>query len=358
MNRFIAHVDMDAFFAAIEERDNPRFAGRPIVVGADPKDGRGRGVVSTANYAARAYGIHSGQPIRQAWQLAERARLTGQSTAVFLPGSWRRYGQVSERIMDIIRQAAPLMQQRSVDEAYVDISFTASLAGARRWARQMKKDILAATQLTCSVGVGPNKLVAKIASDHHKPNGLTVVGEEEVAAWLKPLPVRVIPGVGPKTGQVLARHGVVKVADVRKFSAEELVGWLGKWGAALHRKAWGIDDSPVVEEYERKSIGMEKTFMHDVSSAGAAIENITSLVGDVFSQLVAEGWQGAKTVSIIVRWHDFTTISSAHTLSSPATSAAHVQAETLRLLMPFLDSRRNPQHKRIRLLGVRLEKLI
>lgn len=358
MNRLVAHVDMDAFFAAIEERDNPRLAGQPIVIGADPQGGVGRGVVSTANYAARPYGIRSGQPIRQAWQLAEQARLQGQPAAVFLPGSWRRYSQVSERIMNLIRTAAPIMQQRSVDEAYADISFTGSLEGARRWAVGIKKAILAAERLTASVGVGPNKLVAKIASDKDKPDGLMVVSEGEAADWLAPLPVRAIPGVGPKTGEILARRGIVTIADIRKFSEEELIGWLGKWGASLWRKAWGEDDVQVIEEGVRKSIGAQRTFARDVASAGVIVEKVSGLAEEVFSQLIDEGWQGAKTVTVIVRFHDFTTISSAHTLSGPATSARQVRQEALRLCLPFLDSRRNPRHKRIRLVGVRLEKLV
>lgn len=357
MNRLVAHVDMDAFFAAIEERDNPRFAGQPIVIGADPQGGVGRGVVSTANYAARPYGIRSGQPIRHAWQLAEQARLQGQPATVFLPGSWRRYSQVSERIMNLIREAAPIMQQRSVDEAYADISFTGSLEGARRWAVGIKKAILAAEHLTASVGVGPNKLVAKIASDVDKPNGLTVVDESAVADWLAPLPIRVIPGVGPKTGAVLGRRGIATITDARKFSEEELIQWLGKWGASLYRKVRGVDVMPVVEEGVRKSIGVQTTFMHDVASAGVAVEKISDLAGEVFSQLKGEGWQGAKTVTVIVRFHDFATISSAHTLPRPARSVLKVKQEALRLLLPFLDSRRNPQRKRIRLLGVQLEKL-
>lgn len=222
----------------------------------------------------------------------------------------------------------------------------------------IKKAIVVAEHLTASVGVGPNKLVAKIASDKDKPNGLTVVDESTVEDWLAPLPARAIPGVGPKTGEILAQRGIVTVADIRKFSAENLVGWLGQWGASLFRKARGQDDAPVIaEEGLRKSIGAQRTFARDVAAAGVAIDKISSLANEVFSQLAGEGWRGAKTISIIVRWHDFMTVSSAHTLPSPATSPGRVQAEALRLLLPFLDSRRNPQHKRIRRLGVRLEKL-
>ncbi len=184
--RIIGHLDMDAFFAAIEERDHPELKGRPVVVGADPAGGQGRGVVSTANYPARVYGIHSAMPISTAWKLAEAARRRGRPATVFVRGSHRKYGEVSARIMAILHHYAPVVEEASIDEAYFDLSFTGSFEAAAALARQIKAAILGQERLTGSIGIGPNKMVAKIASDFQKPDGLTLVTAEEAEAFLAP----------------------------------------------------------------------------------------------------------------------------------------------------------------------------
>lgn len=357
MNRYIAHFDMDAFFAAVEERNNPRFAGLPIAVGADPKDGRGRGVVSTANYAARVYGIGSGQPITRAWKLSQAAELAGKPAVVFLPGSWRIYEKISNSIMEIIREAAPIMQQRSVDEAYADLSAASSLAAAEAMAREIKSSIYAAERLTVSVGLGPNKLVAKIASDFKKPNGFTVVDASYVKDFLSPLPVRAIPGVGPKTEIQLAKLKIKTIHDLQQFSLQGLENHFGKWGEALYRKAQGIDNSEIIEEYDRKSIGEQRTFAEDIADPAFVIDRMVIICRDVFKNLLGEGYVGARTISITVRYSDFSTISSAHTAKKMLVQARQIEQEAIRLVLPFLDTRRNPQKKPIRLVGVRLEKL-
>ncbi len=211
--RLIGHLDMDAFFAAIEARDHPELTGKPVVVGADPKGGRGRGVVATANYAARRYGIHSAMPISQAWKASEAARRRGLPEAAFVRGSHRRYSEVSVRIMAILHQFAPVVEEASIDEAYFDLSFAGSVDAAMEICRQIKAEIKAREDLTASIGLGPNKLVAKIASDFQKPDGLTVVRAEEAEDFLAPLPVRKIPGIGPKTERFLAGMGVKTVQD-------------------------------------------------------------------------------------------------------------------------------------------------
>lgn len=241
--RIVGHLDMDAFFAAIEERDTPRFRGLPVVVGADPRDGHGRGVVSTANYPARAYGIHSAIPISKAWRLSEAARHRGYPGAIFLPGNWQRYSAVSERIMALLRARVRVMQQRSIDEAYLDLSFTGSTAEARAFCRRLKTAIWDTERLTASVGIGPNKLVAKIASDFQKPNGLTLVEAHEAEAFLAPLPVRAVPGVGPKTEALLRARGVRFVRDARALPWKAWHALLGKGGLDLCEKIWGRDTS-------------------------------------------------------------------------------------------------------------------
>src|SRR5258708_957778 len=246
-NRIIAHIDMDAFFASIEERDRPRLQGLPLVVGADPEEGKGRGVVSTANYKARAYGIRSALPISTAWKFSEAARRKGLPPAVFLTPNGAKYGFVSSKIIGTLRTYAEHVEPASVDEAYVDLSFAKTYEKAKEIAWKIKMQILANEQLTASIGIGPNKLIAKIASDRQKPDGLTVVREADAEKFLEPLGIRAIPGVGPKTEEQFKAHKVFTAGDGRRFSAEDLHVMMGKWGTELYEKLGGRDDSPLVE---------------------------------------------------------------------------------------------------------------
>src|SRR5438094_6142232 len=231
--RIVAHIDMDAFYAAVEERDTPRFRGLPSAVGADPEGGKGRGVVSTANYKAREYGIHSAMPISTAWWLSEAARRQGKPPVVFLSVDMKKYAEVSQRVMAIIRGLAPVVEDAGIDEAYADLSFAGSYEKAEAVCRDIKQAIRDRERLTASVGIGPNKLIAKIASNEKKPDGLTVVHEREAEAFLEPLPVRKIPGIGPKTEAELAKQGVRLVRDLKRFSREELQERFGKRGAEV-----------------------------------------------------------------------------------------------------------------------------
>ena len=354
------HFDMDAFYAAVEERYNPRLHGRPIVVGADPKEGKGRGVVETANYAARKYGIRSAMPISRAWRLAEAARRRGEPEAVFLSGNRSLYSAVSERIMAYLAKGADAFEEASIDEAYIDftVSSLGDFARAEAQARALKAEILDREGLTCSVGVGPNKLVAKIASDFKKPDGLTVVRPDEVQEFLNPLGVRVIPGVGPKTERFLNERGVRTIADLYRVPREELLGWFGKWGEDLYQKARGISDSPVSNEWERKSVGEQETFEHDTLEPAFILERARLLAATVIRRLHADGFQGFRTVTITVRFQNFVTTSRSHTVRTPLSSLEELEREALRLLLPFLDARENPKKWPIRLIGVRVEKLI
>ena len=250
--RIIAHLDMDAFFAAIEERGNPEWRGLPIVVGADPMGGAGRGVVSTANYKAREYGIHSALPISQAWRYSERARMKGLKPALFLSVDHRKYSAVSGRIMAIIRRHADIVEEASIDEAYFDLSFTGSFDKAQEICRRIKEEIRKEENLTASIGLASNKLVAKIASDKQKPDGLTIVMPEEAESFIEPLPVRRIPGIGPKAEIKLGRLRIRTVRDLKRLTEDELKGLFGKWGADLYRKVRAKDENPVQEFYETK----------------------------------------------------------------------------------------------------------
>lgn len=355
--RIIDHLDMDAFFAAVEERDDPRLRGLPVVVGADPTEGKGRGVVSTANYRAREYGIHSALPISQAWRLSEAARRWGKPPAVFLPVNWRRYAEVSDRIMEIIRSHAPVVEAASIDEAYLDLTFTGSFEKARELCETIKHEIGQKEQLTTSIGIGPNKLIAKIASGAQKPDGLTVVPEDHAAAFLEWLPVRVIPGIGPKTEELLRTKGVRIVGDLRKRTREELQAMLGNWGLDLYEKARGREESPVVEQYEAKSIGEQETFLEDTADAAFVAERLRVLCENVFDRFQESGFCGFRTVVITVRFADFETKTRSHTLRNAVAAKGVLETQALHLLQPFLDARENPRHKKFRLVGVRVEKL-
>jgi DNA polymerase IV (DinB-like DNA polymerase) len=348
---------MDAFFAAIEERDHPEFQGLPIVVGADPAQGQGRGVVSTANYAARHYGIHSALPISTAWRLSERAKGQGKPGAVFLGVNHRRYREVSARIMALVRRHSPLVEEASIDEAYFDLSDAGSFDRAAAICRQIKKEIQDQERLTASIGLGPNKLVAKIASDFQKPDGLTVVTPEEAEGFLAPLPVRKIPGIGPKAEQRLARQGLKIVRDLKKFSPEELQGWFGKWGPELYERVRGRHEAPLREEYEPKSVGEQETFGVDTRDLQFLFDRLLHLCRHVRQRLLAEGFKTCRTVVVTVRFADFATHSRSQTLAAATASLERLQFTAMKLFMPFLDRRENPRRQLIRLLGVRLEKL-
>lgn len=365
---------MDAFFAAIEERDNPRFKGWPIVVGADPMEGHGRGVVSTANYKAREYGIRSAVPISKAWELSEKAKREGKSEAIFLNGHFEKYGEVSSRIMEIVRKYSDRVEQASVDEAYFDLSHLLAKTNpktefldilklgfrkAEEICKEIKAEIKKREKLTASIGIGPNKLIAKIASDMQKPDGLTVITPDKAEEFLEPLSIRKIPGIGPKTEQVFNARGIRIVRDLKKHNLGEMEEMLGKWGEDLYYKIRGIDDSEILEEYEAKSIGEQETFQNDTLDFNFVFKRMELLCQDVFRRFKESDFKSFRTVTITVRFSGFETKNRSHTLSKPVRRGGlkTLTIESTRLLMPFFDTRENPRKKLIRLVGVRVEKL-
>lgn len=366
--RVVLHVDMDAFFASVEERDKPWLKGKPIVVGADPNspagEGRGRGVVSTANYAARKYGIHSALPISVAWRLSEEARRAGKESAVFLLGNYRRYSEVSENIMAYLRTVASIVEAASIDEAYLELATSDMRQGtwnswetAEAEAREIKEHIKKTQGLTCSVGIGPNKLIAKMASGMEKPDGLTIIHSEGVQEFLDPQPVEAIPGVGPKSAKTLHNRGIQTIRDLRGISEAELIEQFGVWGMAMYRKARGIDDAPVVAEYEIKSIGEQETYERDTLDAVFLIGRLRALAERVYARFLLGGRTKFRTIVVTVRFADFETMTRSHTLRAPSRDKRMMTTEALQLLLPFLDRRENPRKKAIRLIGIRVEKL-
>ncbi len=348
---------MDAFFASIEERDNPRFRGKPLVVGADPESGRGRGVVSTANYAAPKYGIRSALPISTAWRFSEAARDKGEPPAIFLGVDMKKYGEVSRRIMAILRKYAASVEEASVDEAYFDLSSAGSYEKAREIGLKIKREIKNNEQLTASMGIGPNKLMAKIASDMEKPDGMTVVCEAAAVKFLEPLPVRTIPGIGPKTEERFRAIGIRTIKELKRLSLDELREKMGKWGVDIYEKARARDDSPLVEDWEAKSIGEQETFRSDTRDPNFIFERMKLLSDGVYEGFSNSGFKSFRTVTITVRFSDFITKTRSETLEASESSREIVRFVALKLLSPFFDSRENRERKAIRLIGVRLEKL-
>lgn len=296
MERAILHLDMDAFYASVEQLDHPELRGRPVVVG-----GLGpRGVVATASYEARAYGVRSAMPIAKAWALCPHA--------AFLPPRFPRYEEVAHQIRKVLAGYSPLVEPLSLDEAFVDLTGTDRLHGPPgEVARAIHRRIRDEVGLPCSVGVGPNKLLAKLASEAAKPGGVYVLRPEDVEGFLAPLPVDRLWGVGPRTAARLSEHGIRTVGDLRQVDLGVLQSWFGPaQGAHLWQVARGLDDSPVEAEREVKSISREETFPQDLVREDDVEREVRRLADRVAARLGEEGML-ASTVFIKIRWADFTT---------------------------------------------------
>ena len=331
----ILHVDLDAFFAAVEQRDRPELRGRPVIVGGDP---RARGVVSAASYEARAFGVHSAMPLRTA------AALCPDGT--FLPVDGAKYRRESRRVMEILGRFTPLLEQVSIDEAFLDVAGSEPLFGPpEAIARQIRAAVRDEVGLTASVGAATTKLVAKIASDLRKPDGLVVVPPGEEAAFLAPLPIRRLWGVGEQTRVVLAEHGVRTIGDLAELPVDVLVRRLGAHGATLHDRARGIDPSPVTGDVAAKSVSHEHTFDVDTTDAEVIERTLLALAEGVASRLRAGGVR-ASTIAVKVRDSGFNTVTRQRTLPEPTDLADPIFRTALDLVRPEVRGRR------IRLLGV------
>lgn len=343
MTRIILHVDMDSFYAAIEQREKPSLKGLPVVVGSDPMEGHGRGVVSTCSYEARAFGIHSAMPISRAYKLCPNA--------AFVRVNMPLYKQVSSNIMQILRPYADRFQQVSVDEAFLDISdMVADIDDAKTLAYEIKSHIVAQEGLTCSIGIAPNKSVAKIASDFKKPDGLTVVAPEKVEDFLAPLNVRRLSGIGRKNEEILHKMGIKTIGQLACFDEGILMDTFGRWGKKMKMLAQGVDDSEVRERDVVKSVSKEDTFMEDVAEPDILYEALDTICENVHRALMHKGFS-FKTVSVKVRRENFKTFSRAKTLDTHTRDIKTIKRVSRGLAQEFFDGRK------LRLLGVRLTHL-
>ena len=334
--RAIVHLDLDAFYAAVEVLERPDLAGKPVLIGGRPGE---RGVVATASYPARAFGAHSAMPMARALALCPQA--------IVLPARHKLYREYSRRVMAILHETSVLVEQVSIDEAYLDLTDQASAwEDAVEIARRLQARVKEEVGLSASLGVATNKLVAKVASDRDKPSGLTVVRPGEEAAFLAPLPVRVLWGVGPVTAQRLAGMGVETVGELAQLPEEELRARFGKHGTDMARQARGIDERPVVTEHERKSVSQERTFAHDIGDAERLRQELWQLSQGVARRL-KQAEVAAGTVAIKLRYADFTTLTRQMSLAVPTDDERAIYRAARTLL------RRAWQRGRpVRLLGV------
>lgn len=343
--RIILHVDLDAFFPSVEARANPELKGKPLVVGADPKGGKGRGVVSSASYEARIFGIRSAMPISRAWKLCP--------DGIYLRPNFELYVIASNNIMEILKRHADKFEQGGIDEAYLDISSKVeNFDEAKDFARKIMDEILNQEHLSCSVGVGPNKIVAKIASDFKKPFGLTIVEEKDVKGFLHPLMVRKLPGVGPKTERSLLELKIETIGDLASTKPETLTRLFGVWGARLQNFANGIDYRDVIEEYETKSVGRDHTFEKDLDDENQIVAVLDDLAEEVHEDVVANALK-FKTITVRVRYPHFETHTRSKSLMFPTDDLDILRNSAKRLIAPFMRGR-----KKVRLIGVRVSNLI
>jgi nucleotidyltransferase/DNA polymerase involved in DNA repair len=356
--RIIAHLDMDAFFASVEEVATLGFLGKPIVVGSSIVDGKGRGVVSTANYKARAYGIHSALPISIAWRLSEKAKSEGKPEAIFLPVDFELYNRVSNNIHKIIKKYAELVEQASIDEFYFDLSFLKTFKKAEVICKEIKEEIKKKERITCSIGLAPNKLISKIAAGINKPDGFLLIEDKNVIRFLNPLAIREISGIGPKTAEVLYSLNIQIIRDLNKLTKKRLIEMLGKQGEKIYYKVRGIDDDPVTEYHEIKSIGEQITFDENTLNINLICDSFAALTSNVFDRFTESEFSKFKNITITVRFADFETKTSSKSFKEGINQKKVLKLEVLRMLMPFLDKRSNPRNKLIRLIGVRVEKLV
>jgi nucleotidyltransferase/DNA polymerase involved in DNA repair len=332
----ILHCDLDAFFAAVEQRDRPELRGKPVVVGGDPG---GRGVVSTCSYEARKFGVRSAMPLSTALRLCPQG--------IFVPVDGAKYQRVSRDVMAVFRSFTPAVEQVSIDEAFLDVAGSEALFGSGpEIARRIKAEVVSAVRLTVSVGVATNKLVAKVASDLRKPDGLVIVHPGNEAAFLAPLEIRRLWGIGPKTAERLHGLGIRTIGELAAMPVSTLTRALGDYGGTLHDRALGIDADPVIGGGEdAKSVSHETTFMVDVNDLAEIERTLLALAEGVSARLRAAGIR-AGTVAVKIRDSQFRTITRQKRLAEPSDLTEPIWQAALELTRPEVRG------KKIRLLGV------
>ncbi len=346
-------MDMDAFFASVEQfRNHPEFIGQPLCVGPDPRTGRCRGVVRSASYEARAYGVRSGMSVTRAYQLCPEA--------VFIEGDFSDYVRASQEVMSVLMEFADggHIRQASIDEAYLEVTESSERhGGPERTAHAIQREVKRRTLLPCSIGVAPNMSVAKIAASIKKPMGVTVVPQdpERVAEFLAPLPVDVIQGVGRKTAERLNRNGITTVGQIQTMSLTDLWPLMGRMSSWLHDRARGIDDRPLIERihHRHSSIGKDRTLMEDIDPRDTeCLLNVLRTICYSVAQRMTERALAFRTVTVKMRYNDFSTVQRSHSLPVPTQDPVALHETAVRLLKTYGAIRRP-----VRMLGIRVSAL-
>jgi len=336
--RRILHLDMDAFFAAVEQKRRPELKGKPVVIGGSG-DPTIRGVVSTANYEARKYGIHSAMPLKTAYKVCP--------CAVFLPVDMDEYSRLSEIFKNVLRQFSTVMEDVGIDEAFLDLSD--SERSSEDIAGDIKDWILKATGLTCSIGIASNKLLAKMASEMQKPAGVTVITDKDIKSRIWPLPVRKLWGVGPKTEAHLKELSIHTIGEIAALPLEKLIELFGKsYGNYLYEASRGIDDSPLITHWEPKSISRETTFQNDTDHWQTIARNLADLTRNTVTELREREYK-CRNVTVKIRFSDFKTHTRATTLATPTDNLEIIRKATFFCLGNF-----DLNKKKVRLVGARL----
>ncbi|MBZ2175329.1 DNA polymerase IV [Schnuerera sp. xch1] len=336
MNKSIIHVDMDAFYASIEQRNNPNLMGKPVIIGGISD----RGVVCTASYEAREYGVHSAMSIKAAKRLCPNG--------IYLPVRMEEYKKESRKILKIFNKYSDIVEPLSIDEAFLDVTGKKAV----NIAKHIKKDIGDELKLTASIGISINKFLAKIASDINKPNGLTIIKKEEVIEFLKPLSVTKLWGVGPKTKRELNKLGIYYIGDIQAYDLDLLISMFGKRGKELYDFSYGLDSRPVENRVLNRSIGEEGTFQRDVKDINKLIERLEHYSINTSRKLVSKGYL-IKTITVKIKYSDFSMETRSMTLSIPTNDHNVIFETSKRVLMTKFNL-----HKSVRLIGLILINLI
>ena len=337
-SRIILHIDMDSFFASVEMRENFELRGKPVIIGADPRNGSGRGVVSTCSYEARKYGVHSAMPVSKAYMLCPQG--------IFLPVNMPLYREVSHNVMEILREYSDKFEQVSIDEAYLDVSHLGSFDAAEIVAEEIQRRIKSHERLTCSVGIGKSKVVAKIASDFKKPAGITVVPAEKSEEFLRPLPIGKVPGIGKKGQKVLTDAGIKTVGDLLDCDIQRLISILGRHAPEMKEFAAGNDSREVEERDGQKSVGRERTYQEDTKDMSKILETVGFICGEVH-KVVSSNELYFRTVTVKIRYSGFITKTRSFTLPQSTNDTDVMYDTAVALINANID-----RERAVRLIGV------
>ncbi|WP_018659405.1 DNA polymerase IV [Allofustis seminis] len=343
-DRKILHIDMDAFYASVEIRENEKLRHLPVIIGPDPRENGGHGVVATASYVARQYGVHSAMSAEEALRKCPEG--------IFIRPNFERYRQISHQIHDIFKEYTSVIQPLALDEAYLDVTHNRiNEKSAIKIGRQIQYEIYDKLQLTSSVGVSYNKFLAKVASDYHKPAGFTVITPDQAEIFLLDLPIEAFIGVGTKTKEKMVELEIKTGRDLLAWTQVELAATFGKFGRTLYKRVRGIDDRPVVTHHVRKSLGKEKTYIHEMKTDKEILGQLQKMSQDVYASLKKDGLHG-KTVVLKYRYRNFDTYTRRKTCFEYIASDSELFLHVMNLWREFGDVTRG-----VRLLGVTISTL-